>query len=115
MSESGSEHAERAEYAGEAEHAEFAEFAEHAEFAEYAEHAAHAEHELPPLAGEDEHVHARPGAGPGHPPPAGTADQWPREMLHLVDHAAARLQQASRIRIRRQDQPESRWPVTAAV
>ncbi|HXP21746.1 MAG TPA: hypothetical protein VN840_19050 [Streptosporangiaceae bacterium] len=106
------------DYAEHAEHAEFAEFAEHAEFAEFAEHAEHVEHVDHPASAEEagaqpqhHHVHL-PGLGR----PDGQQDLlWRNEMLHLLDHAAKSLQSAGASRLHRQDRPEPRWPVSAAV
>jgi uncharacterized membrane protein len=113
---------EHAEFAEHAEHAEFAEFADHAEFAEFAEHAEHAEHASEQLSAAEagsaqahvQHLHGL------HLPGHGAADQqtdllWRREMLHLVDQAATRLQAAGSRRLHRQDKPEPRWPVSISV
>jgi uncharacterized membrane protein len=54
-----------------------------------------------------------------HPSPEASGGEqdllWHKEMLHLVDQAAGRLQAAGRSRLHRQDKPEPRWPVSAAV
>jgi hypothetical protein len=127
------EHAQFAEFAEHAEHAQFAEFAEHAQFAEFAEHAEHvgyAEAAAPhgettgeaaapeAAAPEHEHTHAQHQHGlhlSGHGEADGQQDVWRKEMLHLIDQAASRLQVAGRSRLHRQDKPEPRWPVSAAV
>lgn len=119
----GGEEAEFAEHAEHAEHAEFAEFAERAEFAEFAEFAEHAEHtahaeaEAPTgetvAAPEQGHAHHAHGLHlHGH---AEADVLWRKEMLHLIDQAATRLQAVGRSRLHRQDKPEPRWPVSAAV
>jgi uncharacterized membrane protein len=111
---------EQAEFAEHAEHAEFAEFAEHAERAEYAEYAEHVEHvgmpEEAAAAIEQEkeqhhrlhHLLSHEGAD-GHPDLL-----WRAEMLHLLG-AANKLSAAGMSRLHRQDRPEPRWPVSAAV
>jgi uncharacterized membrane protein len=105
------------EYAEHAEHAEFAEFAEHAEFAEFAEHAEHVDHPAAADQGgdgaaqEQHHGHLL-----GHHRPDGQSDLlWRNEMLHVLDQAAKSLQSAGVSRLHRQDRPEPRWPVSAAV
>lgn len=111
------------EFAEHAEHAEFAEFAEHAEFAEFAEHAEHVDRPQPadhPAATDlgagraaQEHHH---GHLLGHLRPDGQSDPlWRSEMLHVLDQAAKSLQSAGVSRLHRQDRPEPRWPVSAAV
>lgn len=111
---------EDADFAEHAEHAEFAEFAEHAERAEFAEYAEHVEHigmpaaEAAAIEVEKEehhrlhHVLSREAAE-GHPDLL-----WRGEMLHLL-HAANKLSAAGMSRLHRQDKPEPRWPVSAAV
>jgi hypothetical protein len=119
---------EQAEFAEHAEHAEFAEFAEHAQFAEFAEHAEHAAHtEAEALTGDAadpeharaQHEHAHHVHGlhlHGHADADGQQDLlWRKEMLHVIDQAAGRIQAAGRSRLHRQDKPEPRWPVSAAV
>src|SRR5215469_12821717 len=111
--------AEQAEFAEHAEHAEFAEFAERAEFAEYAEHAEHVEHPGMPEAQaailEEEREHHRLHHMVGHQSADGHPDMlWRAEMMHLL-HAANKLQAAGMSRLHRQDRPEPRWPVSAAV
>ena len=116
----GNGEAGQAEFAEHAEHAEFAEFAEHAERAEYAEYAEHVEHigmpaaEAAAIEQEKEehhrlhHLLSREAAD-GHPEVL-----WRGEMLHLL-HAANKLSAAGMSRLHRQDRPEPRWPVSAAV
>jgi uncharacterized membrane protein len=120
-----------ADVAGVPDHAEFAEFADHAQFAEFAEHAHFAEFTDHETALEGE-TSGEPGEQPGEPEPGdaaagrlritdhATADGQPdllhlHEMLHRLDRAASRLQMAGRARLRPQDKPEQRWPVSAAV
>jgi|SRR5215469_6503254 len=111
---------EQADFAEHAEHAEFAEFAEHAERAEYAEYAEHVEHMgMPPEAAaaieQEKEQHHRlhhllsREAADGHPDAI-----WRAEMLHLLN-AANRISSAGASRLHRQDRPEPRWPVSAAV
>jgi uncharacterized membrane protein len=120
--------------AGEPDHAEYAEFADHAQFAEFAEHAHFAEfadHETA-LEGLEGEPRGEPGEQPGEPQAGDVdaarlrirdharADGQPdllhfHEMLHRLDRAANRLQVAGRARLRPQDKPEPRWPVSAAV
>jgi uncharacterized membrane protein len=111
---------EQADFAEHAEHAEFAEFAEHAERAEYAEYAEHVEHiGMPPEAvaaiEQEKEEHHRlhhllsHEAADGHPDLV-----WRAEMLHLL-HAANKISAAGMSRLHRQDRPEPRWPVSAAV
>ena len=109
------EFAEHAEHAGFAEVAEVAEVAGRAEYAEYAEHVEHQ-----PLAGDDtaleeQEVHHQMHHLLEDKEAAGHHDgAWRTEMLHLL-HAANRLQTAGLSKLHRQDRPEPRWPVSAAV
>ena len=111
---------EQADFAEHAEHAEFAEFAEHAERAEYAEYAEHVEHigmpqEAAAVIEQEKEEHHRlhhllsREAADGHPDLV-----WRAEMLHLL-HAANKISAAGMSRLHRQDRPEPRWPVSAAV
>jgi uncharacterized membrane protein len=111
-----------------ADRAQFAEFAERAHFAEFAEHETRQEHDTardvePPREG----VKPAAESGADKVPAArleasgrATADGQPdllhlHEMLHRLDRAASLLQAAGRARLRPQDRPEPRWPVSAAV
>ncbi len=111
---------EHIEFAEHAEHAEFAEFAERAEFAEYAEHAEHVEHGAMPEAEaaaleQEKEQHHRLHHLLSHEGADGQPEMvWRAEMLHLLN-AANRLQTAGMSRLHRQDRPEPRWPVSAAV
>ncbi len=112
--------AEQAEFAEHAEHAEFAEFAEHAERAEYAEFAEHVEHvgmpqEAAAAIEQEKEQHHRLHHLLSHEAATGHPDVvWRAEMLHLLN-AANRLSAAGASRLHRQDRPEPRWPVSAAV
>jgi uncharacterized membrane protein len=116
----GNGEVEQADFAEHAEHAEFADFAEHAERAEYAEYAEHVEHigmpdeEAAAIEQEKEQHHRlhhllSHEAAEGHPDLV-----WRAEMLHLLN-AANRLSAAGASKLHRQDRPEPRWPVSAAV
>ncbi len=106
---------DQVEFAEHAERAEFAEFAEQAERAEFAEFAEHAEHVIEEVGTEQEAAahhrlhHLLSRGADGQPDLA-----WRAEMLHLLQ-AANRLQASSLSRLHRQDRPEPRWPVSAAV
>ncbi len=113
------EHAERARFAEFADQAEFAEFAGYAQNAEYADAATSAAAAAAPgreHAPYEQALYAHGSHPHGHADADGQQDlQWRREMLQLIDHAASRLQAASRSRLHRQDKPEPRWPVSTAV
>jgi uncharacterized membrane protein len=111
-----------------ADRAQFAEFAEHAHFAEFAEHETRREHETardvaPSREGAQRAGESAADKVPAARPKAGgraTADGQPdllhlHEMLHRLDRTASLLQAAGRARLRQQDKPEPRWPVSAAV